>query len=61
MDRMEVNNYARLCGVMAAAPAFSHSSRGPCMSTESKSAQDAIKRVATAGIKYLKSFIIIDF
>ncbi len=28
MDRMEVNNYARLCGVMAAAPAFSHSSRG---------------------------------
>ena len=28
MDRMEVNNYTRLCGVMAAAPAFSHSSRG---------------------------------
>ena len=25
---MEANNYARLCGVMAAAPAFSHSSRG---------------------------------
>ena len=28
MDRMEANNYTRLCGRMAAAPAFSHSSRG---------------------------------
>ena len=28
MDQLEVNNTARLCGVMAAAPAFSHSSRG---------------------------------
>lgn len=28
MDRMEANNYTRLCGVMAAPPAFSHSSRG---------------------------------
>ena len=28
MDRMDANNYVRLCGVTAAAPAFSHSSRG---------------------------------
>lgn len=28
MDRLDTNNYARLCGTMAAAPAFSHSSRG---------------------------------
>lgn len=28
MDRMEANNYVRLCGVMAAGPVFSHSSRG---------------------------------
>ena len=28
MDRMEANNYTRLCGVMTAPPAFSHSSRG---------------------------------
>ena len=28
MERLDANNYARLCGTMAAAPAFSHSSRG---------------------------------
>ena len=28
MDRIETKNYTRLCGVMAAAPSFSHSSRG---------------------------------
>ena len=28
MDRMEANNSVRLCGVMAAGPIFSHSSRG---------------------------------
>ncbi len=28
MDRMDLNNYARLCGVMTAPPAYSHSSRG---------------------------------
>ncbi len=28
MDRMEANNSVRLCGVMAAGPVFSHSSRG---------------------------------
>ena len=28
MDRSETNNYVKLCGVMAAGPVFSHSSRG---------------------------------
>lgn len=28
MDRMETNNYARLCGVRTEEPSFSHSSRG---------------------------------
>ncbi len=28
MERLDANNYVRLCGTMAAAPAFSHSSRG---------------------------------
>ena len=28
MDRTETNNYVKLCGVMAAGPVFSHSSRG---------------------------------
>ena len=28
MDRMEANNYVKLCGVMASGPVFSHSSRG---------------------------------
>ena len=28
MDQMDRNNYVRLCGVMASAPVFSHSSRG---------------------------------
>ncbi len=28
MDRMDANNYARLCGTIADTPAFSHSSRG---------------------------------
>ena len=28
MERTEMNNYVKLCGVMAAGPTFSHSSRG---------------------------------
>ena len=28
MDQLEANNYAKLCGVMAAPPVYSHSSRG---------------------------------